>query len=472
MAQMINLQRGQKTEANLGIVGGTKFSRYPKMTVESTYNMVVSGQDVDQASLVNFLGYEIAIKQQLGEARALFVSTIDNAMYGVFGNELVKISPQLTSRTVAFLNSTTGSVFISENQNGELGIVDGENLYVYNYNNFTFNIPDLDFRPLYITYQDTYLIATGDDLNWHLSGSNDALTWDPLLRTTMQTQADTIVAAVRLDRQLWVIGEKVAEKWTDQGRAGFPYARDNAIAIDYGCVSRNTIAEGFGMLVWLSQNDNSSPKIIATNGGQPQSISVDGLDFKLSRIKNPESVYGFLFEEDGHVYYQLVFVKDNFSFIYDFNLKMFFNVTDDCLNHHIAQDVKLFNNNLYFISTKDSNIYETSTDITTYAGKIIPRIRICPTIRLANDDTFTVKAIKMQLEQGIDNPPIRVDLSISKDGGYNFANIEGRELNALGNRQSQLRFYRLGMSNDFTTQFRFWSSGRFVIKNAVIEITR
>jgi len=472
MKQMQEIKRGQKFTTPIGVVGGTKFARYPKMSVEATYNMMVSGVDIESPSLVPFPGYEVAIDHLDGEARGLFVSTIDNAMYGVFGRNIIRITPQLTTSVVGILGTQIGAVFISENQNGEIGIVDGQLLYVYNYNNFTLNTPVLDFRPLYITYQDTYLILTGDDSNWHLSGSNDALTWDPLLRNSMQTQADTIVAAVRLDRQMWIIGEKVSELWYDQGRADFPYARDNSIAIDYGCVNRSTIAEGFGLLVWLSKNDNSSAKIVATEGGKPESISVDGLDFILSGLTNPDNAFGFIFEEDGHVFYQLTFPDDNFSFAYDFNTKMFFNLTDNCLNYHIAKDVKLFKNNLYFISNIDSNVYLTSTNITTYDDHTIPRIRICPSMRVANDDQFIVNNIKLQLEQGIDDLPTRVDLSVSRDGGYSFNNVETRSLKAKGNRKNQLRYWRLGRSNDFTPQFRFWSDDRFVITNGTAEVRR
>ena len=472
MSSFPAVQKGQRTEIPVDIVGGTKFSRYPKETVETSINLMVTGAEIGEAALVNFLGYEEVIADLSGQARGGFVSTIDNAMYVVYGTQLIRINSSLTYTVVGILNTQEGEVFISENGNSELGIVDGEVLYVYNYANFTLNVPLLDFKPLYITYQDTYLILTGDDYNWHLSGSNNALVWDPLLRQAIQTQADTIVAAVRLNRQLWIIGEKVSELWYDQGRVDFPFARDNSIAIDYGAVNRSTIAEGFGMLVWLSQNDNASPAIVYTTGGDPQTVSTDGLDFKLNQLTSISTSYGFLYQEDGHIFYHLVFPSDNFSFVYDFTSKLYYTITDECLDYHVARLILLFNNKLYMLNINNSNIYETSTSFTTYAGETIPRIRITSSIRAANDDVFIVSNLKLQLEQGINPELSRIDLSVSRDGGYSFGNTVSHQMKPLGRRPNQLRFWRLGRANDFTPQFRFWSPGRIVIKNCTAEVTR
>ena len=474
MKENAGIQIGQSMTVPLNVVGGTSFARYPKITNEATYNMIVTGADIGAPALADFLGYKKVVTSLQGEARELFFSTRDNAMYAVLGNRVIRVTKALTSSIVGALDTSTGSVFISENQNSQIGIVDGQKLYVYNYSDFTFQIPVIDFRPLFIDYQDTYLIATGDDANWHLSDSNDALTWDPLRRNSMQTQADTIQAAVRLNRQLWVIGEKVTELWHNQGRPLFPYARDNSLAIGYGCVSRDTIDEAFGILVWLAKNDNSNASIVVTTGGPPQEISTDGLDFKLGNLNNPDKSFGFLFQEDGHVYYQLTFYDpdDNFSLLYDFSAKLFYNVTDECLNHHIAKKVKLFGNKLLFISDKDSNIYQMDSQITTYDGHEIPRIRICPPIRFPSDDRFIVDNVKLQLEQGINEDAGRVDLSVSRDGGYNYGNILTKSMNTLANRRGQFRYWRLGSANDFTVQLRFWGNGRFVVTNGTVDIRR
>lgn len=454
----------------LDIIGGTKFARYKEMTVEETVNMMVTGQDQETAGFVPFSGYKEALDFTRGQARALYISTRLNEMIAVFGNVVYVITDFLGVRKIGTLDSTAGPVHITENFNQEIAIEDGNKIYIYNYGNSTFSKPTIDFVPVYIDFQDSYFIATANNGKWYLSDPNNGLIWSPLQNQSLQTKADILQAAKVLDRQLWIMGEKVSELWQDQGLQLFPYVRQNSIAIDYGVLSRETIAEGFGMLVWLAKNEKSNPALVVTTGGKPQKFSTEGLDFKLAELKNPEDSQGFLFQQDGHIFYQICFPSDNFSIVYDFNTQMFYTVTDECRNYHIAKQVVLFNNKLYFISFNDSKIYEMSTDLTTYDGKEIPRIRVTKHYRLLNNETFIVNRLNVQMEQGANDTVSKVDLSISKDDGVTFGNIVTKLLNPPGVRRGQIDFWRMGQSDSFTFQFRFWGKDRFVVTGATMDV--
>ncbi len=202
-----------------------------------------------------------------------------------------------------------------------------------------------------------------------------------------------------------------------------------------------------------------------SNGGVPQKISTDGIDYRLAQVNAPESSYGFLFKQDGHVIYQLTFTDpdDNFSIAYDFNTGLFLNTCDNQMNMHIAKRVIYFDNRYFFVSFVDGNLYELNSNYTTYNGAEIPRIRITPTFRLPNSDQFVVKNVNFQLEQGVTDSIQRVDLTISNDGGYSFGTSDGMQMNSLGNRLSKFYYYNLGWANQFTSQYRFWGRGRFVV---------
>jgi hypothetical protein len=459
----------QKT-VPIDIIGGTKFSRYKQMTVEETVNLMVTGQDSDIPALVPFSGYKEAIDFVRGQSRALFLSTRLNEMIAVVGSTVYVITDFLGIRTVGTLDSTNGPVHITENFNQEIAIEDGNKIYIYNYGNSTFSTPSIDFVHVYIDFQDSYFIATANNGKWYLSDPNNGLIWSPLQNQSLQTKADVLQAAKVLDRQLWIMGEKVCELWQDQGLQLFPYVRENTIAIDYGVVSRETIAEGFGMLVWLAKNEKSNPSLVFTNGGKPQKFSTEGLDFRLSELTNPEDSVGFLFQQDGHIFYQITFPTDNFSIVYDFNTKLFYTVTDECRNYHIAKKVVLFNNRLYFISLNDSKLYEMSTDFTTYDGLEIPRIRVTKHYRQPTNQTFIVNRLNLQMEQGENATTSKVGLSISKNDGVSFGNVVTEHLKKQGVRRGQLDFWRMGRGDSFTFQFRFWSKERFVLTNATMDV--
>jgi hypothetical protein len=462
--------RKPKQTMPLNVIGGTKFSRYEQMTTEETVNMMVTGQDSGVPALVPFSGYEEVLDFNRGEARGLFVSTRLNEVIAVFGSAVYVITDFLGSRRIGTLNSTNGPVHITENFNQQVAIEDGNKIYIYDYGSSTFSTPIIDFVPVFIDFQDSYFIATDNAGNWHLSEPNNGLVWPPLDFRTLQTKADILQAAVVLDRQLWIIGQKAAEIWQDQGLAIFPYVRENSLAIDYGALSRETIAEGFGMLVWLAKNEKSQPTIVYTDGGKPNHISTEGLDFKLSQLEKPEDAVGFLFQQDGHIFYQLTFFEDNFSIVYDFNTKMYYTLTDECLNSHIAKQVVLFNNTLYFISFIDSKLYKMSTDITTYDGKEIPRVRITDHYRTPESAIFIANRLNIQMEQGNNSGVSKVELSISKDNGVTYGNVVTDHLRRQGLRRGQIEFWRMGRADVMTFQFRFYSKERFVITNGTMDV--
>jgi hypothetical protein len=293
--------------------------------------------------------------------------------------------------------------------------------------------------------------------------------------------------------------------------------------VDYGCLSANTIAENEDIIVWLAANEQSGPAIMYSNGSSIKKISTDGIDFKLSRLINPEDSFAFLFRQDGHLIYQITFKSDNLSYIYDFNTGMFFTVTDEFLNYHIAKRVIFFNNKYYFVSFNDGNLYEFGTQFTKYIYsdaiddiKEIPRIRILPPLRLPNSRWFIGRSLTFLIENGrpneitttiYENTPFEgnpittedsqilcteagieiceeenfnvtvitranmaVDLSVSRDGGETFGSAWRQDMNPTGIRKSKFQYQRLGQVNDCTYQLRFWGFDRFVVGIGVVEI--
>jgi len=472
------------TRIPINIVGGTNFARYPKITDEKTVNMMVTMSN-DIATLVDNSGYCEQIHFPGGEPRALYVSTRVNEIISVVGNIVYVIDSNFGFRSVGRLDTFDGAVYIAENLAGQIGIVDGLSLYVYNYNLNTFarvSIPDV--TPSYIAYLDTYFIITdANNAQWQISGSNN-VKFDPTMIAFLQTAADNLQAVVPLNRTLWVMGKKVSELWNDNttgynasgvgNPVSFPFQRNNSIAINYGVLSVPTICSEFQILVWLGYNASSGPTIVYTTGGAPEELSNDGLDYILKNvIQNPEMSWATLRKENGHIIYQITFnhPNDNLSIQYDFSSRLWSNATDENQNFHIMKRTVFFNEQQYFINFDEQNpgLYLLSANLNTYNGNIIPRIRICPPIR-HNDDTLIVRNIELQMEQGNPSEFKYIDMSISKDGGERFGNTLRYTMLPSGYRKGRINFWNLGLANDLRLQFQFLSPGRFVVQGATAEI--
>lgn len=508
-------------DVKLEISGSTKFGRYPKISTEQTFNMILSDD-----WLTPFAGYkkQVTINPN-GEGRGEYSSTKLNTLFVVIDNVAYKFDTVLTKTTIGNLQTFVGDVSITENNAGQILFSDNLHLYLYNFATNVFSTSNItpgfniNFVPGFVTFQNGRFIspAAQGSVNfiWALSDPNNGLSWpdDAQHRGSLQTKADKVVACVRFPGRgntLLVFGTTVAEPWQDVGAQLFPYQRNQTTNLDYGCINPATIASNENIVCWLGANEKSGPAIMYTNGGDIKRISTDGIDFKLATLTNPTNCYAFMFRQDGHVLFVVTWPTDNLSYVYDFNTEKFFTLCDENMNAFIAKRVVFFNNQYYFVSIKDGNLYELGSQFTDYDygnDRVfeIPRIRITPPIFMPDQSRFVAGYSGFTIEQGqFDyddrdtcfilanqegdeisteghsqligggqnyrvNVP-RIDLSISKDGGVNFGSDYAIEMKPQGRRQNRLMWRNLGASNNLVHQFRFWGFKRFVATDGITGV--
>lgn len=460
-------------EIPLQIVGSTKFGRYPKISIEQTYNMIIS-----DGFLVDYAGYK---KQKIineGPGRAIFSSANLGKMIAVINDGVYAITNLLTFSQVGTLETSTGDVSIDENDGFQIAICDKKNIYIYNYNLSTFTKVSLDFLPGYIAFQDGYFVSVDlDRQEWRLSDPNDGLSWPPdgAHVGKFQTKPDRPVAALRMPGKgnlLFILGSTVTEAWVDTGAQLFPYQKSTGFNIDYGTVNSGSIATSDRFIAWIGINEKSGPVLMASSGGDVQQITTDGINYKLSNLTNSQNCFGIMFKQDGHLIYQFTFPDDNLTYAYDFNTQLFFTICDHEMNAHPAFDITFFNNKYYFVSYKDGAIYEFGTQFTNLDGNEMPRIRVTPPMRRKDSQPFIIRNLNFTIEQGHNSTLQSVDLSLSEDGGESFGGYERRDLNPQGRRPNRLDWWQLGYGNDITAQFRFWGQGRFVATDGVASVYR
>lgn len=542
----------------LNICGSSTFGRYPKVSIEKTYNMFMSDN-----WLVDYAGYEIILSSTLlnngTEGRGIFTSTKLGGLIAVFNDQvfLIKISyNQVTDQplfdqifNIGQLQSSSGVVYITENNRPQILISDGIHLYIYDttVSGTVVIVPGLNFTPGYITFHDTYFIcAASNDMTytppanntWRLSLQNQGYTsdgtsmgttaWPDIAQNVglLSTKPDNVQAVVRFPSKgnmILVMGSIVTESWTDTGAQLFPYQRNNQLNFDYGCIQPATVAYMDEIVVWLAQNEKSGPIIMYSDGGMPKKITTDGIDFLFSELQSPASSQGFLYRQDGHLFYHINFYADNLSLFYDFNTDKFYNASDQNMNYFIASEIAFLGNQYYFVTRNNGNLFAFDTAFTTYQDVessisttakqyIIPRIRTCRNIMLpsqeyfiANDVGFTIESGEtnyyeqdssqnasptifglldgtnfllldgtnfnlLSTEDGVLQEGPKVFLSVSYDGGQAFGAEWAYDLPTIGKRRNRLMWWQLGVANTITCQFRFQGIGRFVSTDGIVNI--
>jgi len=475
------------TDIPINIAGSTKFGRYPWMSSEETFNMIVSDGD-----LCPFAGFKrVSVVSPQGTGRGIYTSNKLNKMFAVIDNGIYVYNTGLTKSLVGNTATFIGDVFISENNNttngGEVAFSDSVNLYIYRNNTndvVTLTNAALGFTPGYLTYQNGRFISPDIASNqWRLSDPNQSTStanWPSNAQHVglIQTKPDRSVACIRFPGRgnlLLVFGETVAEHWYDVGSPLFPYQRSQSTNLDYGCLNPATIAESENIVCWLAVNEKAGPTIMYSTGGDINHLSTDGIDFKLATLTDPANSYGFMFKQDGHLFYVITFVTDEITYAYDFNAKAFYTLTDEKGAYFPAKRVAFFNDQYYFVSINDGNLYQLGTQFTNYDygdGDVydIPRIRILPEIKQPDQSYFVAGYVGFKTESGVTNQTQRIDLSVSKDSGINYSSVFSKTLPGLGQRRNRLMWWNLGIANTLTLQFRFYGLQRFLATDGICGV--
>jgi len=449
--------RQQIQEVPAQMVGGSTFGRYPKISASETWNMIVS-----DGALVPYSGYTSRVTTSSQAAgRGIYSSARGNFMIAVVGDVVYKVSSALVSTAIDTIATTTGDVYISENNNSEIVITDKAHVYVYNYvaNTFTqltsTQFPyELTGAPGYVSFQNgRMIIAIEGTTVWALSGINDATQWAVTgtnhgYAGSLQSKPTFIEAAVPVPgggNNIIIMGNTVSEPWQDTGAVLFPYIRSSSNSVDYGCLNSSTIAALGQYVVWLAVNEQSGPVIMVFSGNQIKSITTDGIDYKMGELTNPTDCTGFLFKQDGHLIYQFTFVTDNLSYAYDFETGLFFNISDQDLNYHPARSIVYFNNTYFFVSLNGGNIYQFDTILSgaTLADGTrfeLPQIRITPPIRMPSQRYFIIQNLGFTIENGQPNAVTtsthqtgQIGISLATEGGTDLATEGGTLLDTQAN---------------------------------------
>lgn len=521
----------------LNIVGSSIFGRYPKISQERTMNMFQS-----DTALVPYAGYQVAILSKFfnsgTEGRGIFYSVKLNQLVVVISSSvyLVSITYDELNQKVIFhsqsfigtIETSTGPVYIAENNKPQILISDNVKLYLYDQGaSPAFSVPDINFTPGYLTFHDTYFISPAIGTNtWRISAQNDGSKWssDPGSIGGLQTKPDNCQAVVRFPSKgnmIFVMGTVVSEPWFDTGAQLFPYQRNNQFNIDYGCVSPATIAYMDEFIIWLGQSEKSGPIVLYSDGGMPRKVSTDGVDYLFAQLQNPQDSQAFVYRQDGHLFYHLNFYSDNLSLFFDFlpsgEVKIY-NASDQLGNYFIASRVAFFDNQYYFVSKNNGNLYAFDTIYYNYQdtdalGAIqtyqVPRYRICKNIRTASQSYFIINDVGFTIETGetdyypqvagayiadfllldgtdflllsgenfllleneiINNIAPCVALSMSYDGGATFGHKWEYQLNGTAQRRNRLMWWQGGITNDSVCRFDFIGFGRFVCLDGVVFI--
>ena len=346
-----------------------------------------------------------------------------------------------------------------------------------------------------------------------------------LQEAQITTHPGTIVACRTLHRRLFLFSQNYTEVWENAGSGtNLPFRRNNSLLMEVGTPAIGSIATGFDMMFFLSQDKDGLGPVMMVRGTESIPASNRALDVQLAIYAASTGVAdcrAFMIKENGMIFYRMNFTSSNHTYIYNVSQS---DPTQDAgkkwheeevldFKRHLAQTHAYFNGINYVGSYIAPILYQISGAYFDNDGEPIRRMRITKPftppgyqrIRVdrlqldllqgsiyeqeiiflekdllaENSDFILTEASVMILldqEQAATNPQgLFVLMSVSKDGGQTYGFKQAAPMGNIGQRTFRTLWRKVGTTvrgQSFVAKFEFYGVVPFAIMGAswAIEI--
>jgi len=334
------------------------------------------------------------------------------------GNELyshTELGTVAGSGRVSMANSPTELMILNPSEKG----------YIYNEDAVIpfQEIVDLDFRangnPTHVIFVDGSFFCTTDEDKIIVSDLQDGLSWNALLFGSAESDPDKVVAPVKVDNQVYVLGGETTDGYQNIGGSGFPYQRNN-VFMDKGCFAPFSIVNTNKTFFMIGGGKNEQPAVWQFNGTSYDKRSTYAVDAILAGYTEEEisEAFGMYYGIKGH--YFVVFVFPDRALQYDLVEQKWSerkSTIDEVPSRWRVNSIVTAYNKLIVSDFKDGRIGILDTETYGEYGEDI--ISVWSTQPFLAIDGIKVPAVELVMESGVGNtgcPDPQVGLSFSRDG--------------------------------------------------------
>lgn len=409
--------------------------------------------------------------------------TSDNGRcFFVSGSGLYEVESNGNNILRGTLKQSSGNVTWAEN-GLQLAVCDGSTLYILTYSSNSFvEVTDPSFPGAStVTFLDGYFIVSKPSSGqFYISALFDGLVWNSLDFATAESSPDDLIRVFAALGQLWLFGANTTEIWSNTGGSAanaFPFARVNGARIDVGIESAFSVINVDNSVFWLAKDEYGRAITYKTNGFSPQRISTEPIELKMQEASDLQSVVGYAYQQQGHLFYVLTGGSLETTFCYDITTQQwheraFMNDQGDFEQHLGSCCTFAFNKHLVG-DRRNGKIYEMSMDFYSDAGEEIARERIYTHLS-DEDNRIRYNNLDIGVETGVGtqngedaNP--QISLRLSRNGARTWSNPYTKTIGAVGKYQTKVTFRRLGIAEQMTFRIRITSRVKVAITGSYLK---
>jgi len=313
---------------------------------------------------------------------------------------------------------------------------------------------------------------------WSLS---NAATFDPLALdiANKSTAPDNIITIAVAKSEIWLLGSRTTEIWTDIGAQDTQFQRMPGVLVDHGCAAKYSVATYDDAVYWLTQGRAGELFIVGGQGYQATRISTYAIEYALSGYSKYEDAIGFCYALAGHAYYVLTFPTADATWAYDITTGQWhewkwLDTNGDEHRHRANCMAATYDGWLLAGDWQNNNLYSVDPRVFTDAGAPIKRVRSFPhLINDANRVFYRQFIADMAPGNPVETTPApSVDLSLdwSDDRGNTYGNPLTLSIGDIGTYLRSLQYQRLGMARDRVFRLTWSVPTDTALQGAWIEV--
>lgn len=175
-----------------------------------------------------------------------------------------------------------------------------------------------------IEFIDTFLVYNYPGTRFWGSTLSNTVTFDALYIAGKDGYPDPLVAMNVNRREILLFGELKTEFWYNAGGAAYPFAVLPGAYIEHGCLAPFSVAAYDMETYWLAQDLAGNCMVLRVSGYDVTRISNHALEYALQQMKiagaDLSDALGFVWQQNGHIFYSLNFVSGNQTWVFDSSL--------------------------------------------------------------------------------------------------------------------------------------------------------
>lgn len=292
------------------------------------------------------------------------------------------------------------------------------------------------------------------------------LLFDASFFALKDSSSDNLITLQELDRECWLIGERVSEIWYNGGGAQFAFQRIPGAAPPIGCSAVNSIAQAGDSLIWLGRNAQGENIVVQTQQYTWQRVSNFAIETAISAYPLISDAIGMSYQEAGHLFYLLTFPTADKTWCLDLSTgkwheRLSYDQNTGQFHRHRANTAVNFQNLRLVGDYQNGKIYRFARDVYTDDGAPLIAIRQCPVIWSAeNRQRVQMASLQIDYAPGVglqngqgSNP--RAMVKFSRDGGASFGTERWRPIGRVGQTKNRAKWNRCGISRDTVIRSEF-----------------